>query len=321
MTATLEGGPPIAGIDKPVSRLALGTAHYDSARREHWFAVLDEFLALGGALIDSGRIYGDSEAVIGAWMAARGVRDRVIVVTKCGHGPDALLPDVDFEETVTQELAASLDALDTGCIDLYMLHRDNPAVAVGRIMDRLNAAMDAGRVRAIGASNWTYARVDEANAYAREHGLAGFAVVSNNLSLAVPAAPFYKGLVSTDAGGEAWHARTGVPLLSWSSQARGFFAGCCPRDRLASIEDPFTRRMVEVYGSDANFERLGRAQELGARKGGYSAVQVALAWLLHKPFAVVPIVGAHTVEEVRSCAEAAALELTPAECAWLNGSA
>ena len=115
--------------------------------------------------------------------------------------------------------------------------------------------------------------------------------------------------------------RTGIPLLSWSSQARGFFAGRCPRDRLASIDDPFARRMVEVYGSDANFERLGRARELGARKGGYSAVQVALAWLLHKPFAVVPIVGAHTVEEVRSCAEAATLELTRAECAWLNGTA
>jgi len=306
---------------KPVSKLALGTAHYDSARRDRCFDLLDAFLDLGGTVLDSGRIYGDSEAVIGAWMASRGVRDRVVVITKCGHGPDALLPDEGFEEVVTEELAASLDALQTDCVDLSILHRDNPAVAVGRIMDRMNAAVAEGWVHAIGASNWTYPRVDQANTYARDHGLRGFAAVSNHLSLAVPAAPFYPGLVATDAAGEDWHGRTGIPLLPWSSQARGFFTGRYDRalcGRLPSIEDPFARRMAEVYCSDANLERLRRAQGLGARKGGHSAMQVALAWLLHKPFPIMPIVGAHTVEELRSCADAATLELTSAEHKWLN---
>jgi len=127
--------------------------------------------------------------------------------------------------------------------------------------------------------------------------------------------------VSTDPSGEHWHAKTGIPLLSWSSQARGFFTGrYAPRIRgqFDTIADPFTRRMIEIYCSDANFERLRRAQMLGKEKDGYSAIQIALAWLLHKPFAVVPIVGPRTSEELASCLNTVSLELTDAELGWLN---
>ena len=126
--------------------------------------------------------------------------------------------------------------------------------------------------------------MDEANAYAKQHGLKGFAVVSNNLSLAVPSAPFYPRLVSTDPAGERWHAKTGIPLLSWSSQARGFFTGHyadAVQRQTDGSGDAFTAKLIEVYGTQENLERLRRARELGERLGGYSAVQVALAWLLH----------------------------------------
>jgi aryl-alcohol dehydrogenase-like predicted oxidoreductase len=215
----------------------------------------------------------------------------------------------------------SLESLRTGHVDLYMLHRDNPVVPVGRILERMNRVIEDGYAGAIGASNWAYARVDEANAYAREHGLQGFTFVSNNLSLAVPSEPFYPRLVSVDTEGELWHERTGIPLLSWSSQARGFFAGrytAVLRAQPDGLASPFDRRMMEVYGNEANFERLRRAKELGEAQGDYTAVEVALAWLLRKPYPLVPIVGPRTRDEMASSIRAVGLPLNDADCRWLN---
>jgi aryl-alcohol dehydrogenase-like predicted oxidoreductase len=321
MDARLHSKPLIRGVDKPISALALGTAFFRQADRQTWFDLLDEFQQLGGTMVDSGRAYGDSEAVIGEWLETRRARAEMVLVTKCAHGQDAILPAKDFEQVVTRELETSLECLRTEYVDLYMLHRDNPAVPVGRIVERLNQEVERGRVRALGASNWTYERVNDANEYATQHGLEGFAVVSNNLSLAVPTGPFYPGLVSTDAAGEQWHTTTGTPLLSWSSQARGFFTGRyadAMQRGTSDGADVFTVKMVETYGTAENLERLRRAQELGARLSGYSAVQIALAWLLHKPFTLIPVVGPRTCAELTSCVEATSIELTRAQCAWVN---
>jgi aryl-alcohol dehydrogenase-like predicted oxidoreductase len=326
MGAMLNRRLRVEGVGKPVSQLALGTAFYGFDNRGLWFRMLDEFVEAGGTVIDTARAYGggESEKLIGMWMQARGARDNVVLITKCGLGKHGALPEHDFTGMVAAELTQSLECLRTDCVDLYMLHRDNPSLAVAEIMECLNGELARGRVRAIGASNWQYARVDEANEYARRHGLKGFAAISNNLSLAVPTGPFYPGLVSVDAVGERWHARTATPLVSWSSQARGFFTGRysrTPPDGVHSVADGFAKRMLEVYCTDENHERLRRAQELGESKGGYSAVQMALAWVLHRPFPVVAIVGPHTTEELASCVEAASIELTEAESRWLTAAA
>ena len=323
MTTTdqkLRSNLSIDGINKPISALALGTAFYNPESKDECFGIMDSYLDLGGTVVDTGRQYGESEEVVGQWLEKSAARDRMVVITKCAHGP-GLLPADGFEEVVTQELAESLMHLRTDYVDLYVLHRDNPSVPVGRILDRLNAEIDGGRVVALGASNWSYARAEEANEYARQHGMRGFAVVSNNLSLAVPEGPFYPGLVSADQDGERWHQNTSIPLLSWSSQARGFFTGRYTpdmRDKVGSIDDKFTKRMVEIYCTDANFERLKRANQLANEKQDYTAVQIALAWLLHKPFPVIPIVGPHTPEELVSCADATGIKLTEAETKWLQ---
>jgi aryl-alcohol dehydrogenase-like predicted oxidoreductase len=325
MVATLESELWIEGIDKPASALALGTASFRLADAQQCFELLDDFRQMGGTVVDSGRQYGESEAVIGEWLETRRAHEQMVLVTKCAHGANAILPSDDFEDAVTRELEQSLQHLRTETIDLYMLHRDNHVVPVGRIVERLNQEVARGRVRALGASNWTYERVDQANDYALRSGLQGFSVVSNNLSLAVPAEAFYPRLISTDRAGERWHETTRIPLLSWSSQARGFFTGRYTQaiersvqGRAAVDHDPFTRRMVEVYGTRDNLVRLRRAEALGAELGGYSAVQVSLAWLLHKPFPVVPVVGPRTRDELASCVDATAIRLTEAQCDWLS---
>ena len=306
----------IPGLSKPVSRLALGTAFYDIDTKEHWFDILDAFIDFGGTIIDSGRVYEDSEEVLGLWLESRSNRDRIILITKCGLTPESVLLADGFPQRIGQELTTSLEYLKTDHIDLYMLHRDNREMPVSQIMDVLNREIANGRVHALGASNWEYDRVTEANAYARDHGLTGFAAVSNHLTLALPTGEFWPGVLSVNKAGERWHEETGVPLISWSAQARGFLSGrYCPEMR----NDPSrTDRVLEFYGTDENFERLRRAKELGEKKGGYSAIEVALAWLLHKPFPLVPIVGPQTKGEMASCVKATSLALTDAELKWLN---
>ena len=116
--------------------------------------------------------------------------------------------------------------------------------------------------------------------------------------------------------------------MSWSSGARGYFTGRYVQaiERLLQggagtvDQDLFAQRMAEVYGTRDNLVRLRRAEALGAELGGYSAVQVALAWLLHKPFPVLPVVGPRTEDEVASCVQATEIRLTGDQCEWLSGT-
>ena len=82
--------------------------------------------------------------------------------------------------------------------------------------------------------------------------------------------------------------------------------------------DEYDKQVLAVCGTEENFERRRRAQELGQSKGGYSAVQIALAWVLHQPLPIVPVIGPRTPAEVRSCVEAAAIRLTDDERDWLD---
>lgn len=310
----------IDGIDRPLSSLALGTAFFNLAEKDRWFSIVDDFVAYGGTLLDTARDYGESEDVIGQWIESRGVREQIVLSTKGGQGKGYGLSEKEFSKTIKEELARSLDHLGTCYVDIYLLHRDSPLVSVEEIMDCLNTELSAGHIRAIGASNWEYDRFEAANAYAEKHGLRGFSMVSNNLSLAAPTGPFYPGLVSVTPDAEKWHERTQTPLIAWSSQARGFFTGRYSPEMLGcrdTIQDPFTRRMIEIYGTSLNFEKLRRATRLGERKG-ISATQVALAWLLHKPFPVVAIVGPRTIEELSSCVAATHINLSEQEMRWLS---
>jgi aryl-alcohol dehydrogenase-like predicted oxidoreductase len=115
--------------------------------------------------------------------------------------------------------------------------------------------------------------------------------------------------------GKDWLGRTGIPIFSWSSQARGFFTGRYLSD---PGNDPFAENMIRIYGTEENRTRLERARELGRDKGGFSAVQIALAWVLHRPYSIVPIVGPRSREELGSCVRALDIVLDESESRWLD---
>lgn len=291
-------------LGRDVSVLALGTAVYRHAPPDVSFELLDAWLELGGTLLDTGREYGEAEAVVGRWLAERGLGDEVVVLTKGGH-QDAerrRVTPADLEADLTE----SLRVLGIPSVPLYLLHRDDPAQPVGPIVEALNDHVRAGRIAAFGASNWTTDRLDAANAYAEQHGLAGFCCSSPGFSLAAQNEPPWADCVSaTDPASRAWYARTGLPLLAWSSQAAGFFAG-------ASDE-----QVGRVYDSAANRERRRRAAEIGKGKG-CTANQIALAWVLDQPFPTIALIGPRTVGELEESVEALAVELSADERAWLD---
>lgn len=304
----------VPGIDKRVSRLVLGSLAFAPERQDLVAELLDTFVAAGGTTLDTARVYGrgSSEQAIGAWLRERDNRGDMVIVSKGAHH----LPDGTRRVTpaaIAEDLTASLESLQIETIDLYLLHRDDPRVPVGPIIECLNEQRAAGRIRAFGGSNWTPRRLDEANAYARAHGLEGFAVSSPNLALAVTNEPMWPECVSVagDAAALDWYRRSRFPLFAWSSQASGFFSG---RFSPSDSTDP---NVARVYYREDNWERLRRARDLAARRGA-TPTQVALAWVLHQPIPTFALIGPRTVDELRDCLGALAVSLTPEEVSWLN---
>ncbi|GIP34796.1 aldo/keto reductase [Paenibacillus sp. J2TS4] len=301
----------IKGLETKVSQLIMGSDYFMPEKIEQVSDILDAYVQIGGNTIDTAHIYcgGKSELALGLWLQNRGKRDDIVIFTKGAHH-DAKGPRVNAE-AIEHDLMTSLERLQTDYVDLYGLHRDDPNVPVGPIIEALNRHIEAGRIRAIGASNWTHGRIQEANDYAAAHGLQGFSFSSPNLSLAKANEPYWEGCVTADAETCAWHASSQLPLLSWSSQARGFFTG---RYRPEDRSDADT---VRVFYSDANWERLRRAEEL-ARKRGVTAIQIALAYVLNQPFPTAALIGPRNQAEMESCAEATRIQLTPEEMDWLE---
>jgi predicted dehydrogenase/aryl-alcohol dehydrogenase-like predicted oxidoreductase len=306
-----DGGNPmkygrIDGVTKPMSRLVMGVDNQPDLA--HASALFDHFVTRGGNVFDTGYIYGggELEGRLGRWIQNRGIRDEVVVITKGAHTPFC------DPESLTRQLLESLDRQGTDYADIYMMHRDNPDVPVGEFVDVLDEHHRAGRIHVYGGSNWSPERVDEANAYARANGKQEFSVLSNHFGLAEAYDVPWDGCKHvTDPESKRWLEARQIPLLPWSSQARGFFTGRARPDDLSDEE------LVRCYYSDDNFERLRRATELGDRFG-VAATAIALAYVLCQPFPTFPLFGPRSIAEARSSMAGLAVELSPEQVAWLD---
>ncbi|HRU04152.1 MAG TPA: aldo/keto reductase [Candidatus Brocadiia bacterium] len=317
----------IEGLAKPVSRLVQGTMMLSMAKKEDGFALLDAVMEQGCNTFDLAWLYngGDAERVMGEWMQARGNREQVVIVTK------GACPNKDRHRFTPFDVAAdmhdSLARLKTDYIDVYMLHRDNPALPVGPMVECLNQHRREGRILVMGGSNWTHERIAEANDYARKVCFAqgfkvhGFQVSSPHLSLAEQVVEPWPGTVSiSGARGEAarrWYAEQKMPLFVWSSLARGFFSGRVTRAGFESKTVELERSTVAAYCHPVNFDRLERAEKMAAEKG-VTVPQIAMAWVMSQPLDVYALVGCMSGDEMKANVAAAEIELTPAEMAWLE---
>lgn len=311
----------ISGVEKPVARIVQGTTVLDPADTGGSFTLLDAILDQGGTTFDMAQSYlmGDAERLMGRWMAERGNRDRIVVVTKgCHHTQDRQrVTPYDL----TADLHDSLARLRTDRIDLYLLHRDDPSVPVEELIGALNAHIDAGKIAAIGASNWTVARIQAANRYAREQGMHPFVASSPNYSLAVQIEEPWPNTVSVSGPGaadeRAWYRTTRMPMLCWSSLAHGFLSGYFRSDRAGADGSEFEQTVLATYGSEENFERLRRA-ELLAREREATVPQIALAFIMEQPLDSYAVVASRTPGEFEANAAALEFSLSRAELDWLD---
>ena len=313
----------VEGIKKPIARVVQGTTMLGSDLNEgESFSLLDQVYEFGGNTLDTAHVYagGNSERIIGKWMEARRLREKMTIITKGGAHSEDRRRMTSFD--VTSDLFDSLARLKTSYIDLYLLHRDDTNLPVEPILHTLNEHLQAGRIHAFGASNWSHQRLEAANAYAKANGLKSFVASSPQYSLADShAEPWPLCLsISGEAGNEArsWYAKNNMAVMAWSPLASGFFSGKFRRDNLNQFgEREWDEVVVRTYAKEANFQRLDRASLL-AKEKGVTAAQVALAFVMNQSMNTFAIVGPHSKKKFAENIAAADIKLTLQEIDWLD---
>lgn len=313
----------LPGIDKPSSHLVQGTVMMRSAELDRSFALLDAVYAFGCNTFDTAHAYmqGDCELTLGRWVHERGLRDQVVIISKGAH-PNATVPRqrvTPFD--ITADLHDSLARMQIDYIDLYLLHRDDPTVPVGPLVEILNEHQQAGRIHAFGGSNWSHERVREANEYAAAHGLTPFAASSPNFSLAEQVNEPWPACLSisgrSGAAARDWYRQQQMPLFTWSSLAGGFFSGRFNRDNLDSFSNYLDQVCIHAYGYEDNFRRLDRAKALAEEKG-LTLPQIALAYVISQDLNIFAIVGCQSGAEFADNTAASEIKLSADEIAWLE---
>lgn len=313
----------IPRVGKPVSRIVQGcTMLRDGEGQSRSNDLLDEVFEVGINAFDHAWEYGNGqcERAFGNWLKERGIRDDVVIVDKGCH-PIGDIKRVS-PEIIESDINDSLERLGVESIDLWLFHRDDPAVPVGPLIETLNGMVDVGKIHAFGGSNWTVARIQEANAYAESRGLIGFSASSPHFSLAEQIASPWGDDCITISGPEnpgvrAWYAGVDLGVLCWSSLAGGFLSGrfsSANRDEMTASLPDYT---VSSYDSADNWRRLDRAGELAAEKG-VTVAQVAIAYVLHQPMNAFAVVRASKSARIRSNLQALEVVLTQPEIDWLD---
>lgn len=304
----------LPGTDLTVAQLALGTMNFGSAiSTEDSFQQMDSYYASGGNFLDTARFYANwienganaSERTIGAWLRKTGLRDKVVLASKCAH-PDREARHIHriTAPDIAADLERSLHYLDTPVIDLYWLHRDAPQVPVSEIIDMMNVHIQAGQVRYIACSNWAVERIEAANAYAAQQGLQGFVANQPMWSLARPNIANLPDATweVIDLPALAWHRQAGLPVVAYTPQARGYFTKRAEH-RLSDGDRAW-------YDNATNTARFACAQQL-AQQYGVSLNAIALAYITSQPFPAAAIIGPRTQAQMQDCLTAADLTLTP----------
>lgn len=284
-----------------------------TAGRDASFAILDRFAERGGGMIDTADVYsawvpghkgGESESMIGAWLKARGARDKILIATKVGMMPGGLKPD-----RIRDAAQGSLDRLATDTIDLYFAHKDDPDVPLDEVLGAFAELVDAGMVRAIGASNYSADRLVEALRVSDANGLPRYTVVQPELNLLDRGQ--YEGALQKLCIAE------GLGVVTYFSLASGYLSG--------------KYRTSDDLGKSPRGVRVGRylegkgpmvltVMEAIAAETGATLSQIALAWVAAQPGVTAPIASATTVEQLDDIMGSLDLALTATQRAALTAA-
>ncbi|MGD0545907.1 MAG: aldo/keto reductase [Candidatus Acidiferrales bacterium] len=279
------------------------------------FKILDAFIAEGFNFVDTADIYakwvpgnkgGESETIIGKWLKKSGKRSKVIVATKVGMemAPDKKGLSAAY---IFRAVEDSLKRLQTDHIDLYQAHKDDPDTPLEETLGAFGKLMKDGKVRAIGASNYSGPRLSQALEVSKEHGLPAYQTMQPEYNL-YDRADYEKNLericVANDLG-----------VISYFSLASGFLSGKYRSE--ADLSKSQRGGRVKKYLNERGSRILKALDETAAQYNSTPA-RVALAWLIARPSITAPIASATSLEQLKDLIEATKLQLDQASMETLN---
>lgn len=312
MTATRELGR--SGLQ--VHPIAFGGNVFGwSADEKTTFALLDAFVDAGFNLVDTADAYsawvpgnqgGESEFLIGRWFARSGKRDKVVLATKVAKWSEQ--PGLSADN-ITAAVEGSLRRLQTDIIDLYQAHEDDESTPLETTLGAFARLVEQGKVRAIGASNYSAERLADALKISADYRLPRYETLQPEYNLYDRS--------GYEAGLEALVQREQLGVISYYSLASGFLSGKYRRSEDA-VRSPARGQAVVAKYLNPRGHRILEALDDIAGKHAATASQVALAWLVARPSITAPIVSATSVEQLREILAAATLALSAQDIAELD---
>lgn len=308
----------LGSSDLRVGNLALGTMTFGAESDEAVsHAMLDEFVAAGGNLIDTADVYsaGVSEEIIGRWLADRGNRDAVLIATKGRFPMTADVADAGASrQYLTRACEESLTRLGIDTIDLYQVHGWDPEVPIEETLGALDELVTAGKVRQIGVSNYAGWQLQRALLTARHNGMAPLIALQPQYSL-----------LSREIEWELLPQciEDGIGVLPWSPLGGGWLTGKyrsseAPPEDSRLGDDPGRGTEATALRDNAHTWRVLAAVEEVAEAREVSVAEVALAWVRQRPGVTSVILGARTVEQLRANLASGDLDLSDDEMARLT---
>ena len=296
------GRSGISVVNAPLGAMFLGTKQ----DRDESFALLDHYVGRGGNFIDTANIYahwvgpewhgGESESVLGQWLRARGNRNRLVIASKVGFGYGDVPQSLD-PKRIREECDKSLKRLGIDTIDLYFAHVDDPAVPVADVLGAFADLIKAGKVRTIGASNFTTWRLTAANDVAVANGLPRYEVLQPRHTYLRPRHDAsFGGQLPLTPDMERYCAANGLAIMPYSSGLAGAY------------KSRVDRPLPEQYQSTDSDRRLATLRLIANETGG-SPHQIVFAWLAAK--GTLPLIAGSTVAQLDESLDAIDMVLSP----------
>lgn len=282
------------------------------------FDILDRFIDAGGTMIDTADVYsawipghkgGESETYLGEWLGRGVKREQVQIATKVGMLPGPAGAGLQ-PERIAEAVEASLERLQTDYIDLYYAHRDDPDVPLDEVLSAFGDLVSSGKVRAIGASNYSTARLAEALSISARNNLPAYSVLQPELNL-----------VKRDGFPDDMRRlceQHKIGVATYFALASGFLTGKY-RSKDDFGKSPRGMRMDGYL--DARGHAVLAAMDNVAAETGASLAQIALAWVMAQPGVTAPIASATSLQQLEDLLGALELELSGDQLAALNAAA
>jgi len=294
-----------------------GTKRNDPKDHEEQFKIMDRYVELGGNTFDSARVYGfgNSDLGLGRWLKSRCVdRSSVRIVAKGSHPPfDQRFISRLSKEEIQGDLHDALRDIGTDYADVYILHRDDPKLPVGPIMEALHELVVSGKTLAIGASNWTAGRISLANAYAMENNLTPFTVSQLHHSLALTTPMLHGDLtqVPMNETEAAYYRHTGIPVMAFGAMARGYF-----HSKIAG--KPLKAGPAQIYEPiPENGMRAWRLKQL-CNETGWTPGQVLGAYVRDGGMRGLPLCGFSSIAQLEDTMAMEEICLTRSQICFLE---